>query len=91
MGFFPLREASPLGSLPLDPRQIKEQTIILSDLNLENKLAFVKERSITDLFLSLLYLITSMKMSFAPLALILQSHANKEQITLKRLIKSINQ
>ena len=43
MGFFPLREASPLGSLPLDPRQIKEQTILLSDLDLENKLACKRE------------------------------------------------
>ena len=43
MGFFPLREASPLGSLPLDPRQIKEQTITLSDLDLENKLACKRE------------------------------------------------
>ena len=43
MGIFPLREASPLGSLPLDPRQIKEQTILLSDLDLENKLACRRE------------------------------------------------
>ena len=43
MVFFPLREASPLGSIPLDPRQIKEQTIILSYLDLENKLACKKE------------------------------------------------
>ena len=43
MGFFPLRETRPLGSLPLDPRQIKEKTILLLDLDLENKLACKRE------------------------------------------------
>ena len=43
VGFFPLRETSLLGSLPLDPREIKEQTILLSNSDLENNL-FVEER-----------------------------------------------
>ena len=43
MGFFPLREASPLGSLSLYLRQIKEQTILLSDLDLENKFSCKRE------------------------------------------------
>jgi hypothetical protein len=71
VGFFALREAGPLRSLPLDPRQIKEKIIILSDLDLEKKLDFVKERSIIDLVLSLPCLIASMKMSLTPADLIL--------------------